>query len=207
MSEGFEVVESDPIYEGRVVRLRRDIVRMSDGATADREVVEHPGAVAVVALDADDHVVMVNQYRHPMGQRMDELPAGLLDVNGEPALAAAQRELTEEARLSAARWDVLLDLHTSPGFSTEAIRVFLARDLEVADHPPDFVVEHEEVSMAVFRLPLADAVDRVLAGTITNGTAVSGILAAAAARARGWHGLRPAGAPWPGRPRHVPEAS
>lgn len=206
-SDEYEVVASEPIFAGRVVRLRRDVVRMSDGATADREVVEHPGAVAVVALDADDRVVLVNQYRHPLARRLDELPAGLLDVHGELALAAAQRELVEEARLSAARWDVLVDLHTSPGFSTEAIRVFLARELTDAEHPADFVVEHEEIGMSVFRVPLDEAVSRVLAGAITNGTAVAGVLAAAVARARGWQGLRPADAPWPGRPAHVPEAA
>src|SRR4051794_19341062 len=98
---------------------------MPDGSQAFREIVDHPGAVGVLALDSQERVVLVNQYRHAVGRRLDELPAGLLDIAGEPALVAAQRELAEEAGLAAGQWDVLLDLHTSPGFSAEAIRIFL----------------------------------------------------------------------------------
>lgn len=195
-----EVLDSETVFDGRVVAVRRDNVRMSDGSSAWREVIEHPGAVAVVALDDAGQVVLVNQYRHPVRARLDELPAGLLDVDSEPPLAAAKRELAEEARLTAGRWDVLLDLHSSPGVSNEAIRVYLARDLHAAADD-DFHAEHEEATMTVAREALAGAVRRALAGTITNAIAVVGLLAAAHGRATGWRDLRPGDHPWPAVPQ------
>ncbi len=198
--EGYEVTASEPIFQGKIISLHRDTLRMPDGTSAQREIVDHPGAVGVVAVDDDGNVVLVNQYRPAVGRRLDELPAGLLDVDAEPAVIAAQRELAEEASLRAGRWDVLLDLNTSPGFSDEAIRIYLARDLDYAADPDGFVREHEEVAMTVSRVPLAEAVRRVLAGEITNAAAAAGLLAAEVARAAGWGGLRPAEAPWPDRP-------
>lgn len=198
--DDYEVLDSQTMFEGRVVTVRRDEVRMSDGSTAQREVVQHPGAVAVVALDEAGQVVLVNQYRHPVRARLDELPAGLLDVAGEAPLAAAQRELAEEAGLQAARWNVLVDLRSSPGISNEAIRVFLARGL--SDAPTaGFVREHEEATMRVEREPLAEAVQRTLAGDLTNAIAVAGLLAAVHGGATDWRDLRPADAPWPARPQ------
>jgi len=199
----YVVRSSEEIFRGRVLTLRRDIVAMPDGQEAAREVVDHPGAVGVLAIDDADRVVLVNQYRHPVGRNLDELPAGLLDVEGEPALSAARRELAEEAGLAAGRWDVLLDLHPSPGMSSEAIRIYLARDL-VSARADGFVAEHEEVGLTVSRVPLAECVNRALAGDITNAAAVAGIMAAAVARARDWAGLRPADAPWPDRPGAAP---
>lgn len=196
----YSVVESETVFSGRILTVRVDHVRMSDGHVADREVVEHIGAVAIVALDTDGSVVMVNQYRHPLQLRLDELPAGLLDVDGEPALDAARRELAEEAHLTAGTWDVLLDLYPSPGFSTEAIRVYLARELSSIDEGDRFVPEHEEITMTVHRVPLDEAVRRTLSGEITNATAVAGILAAQEGRRTGWATLRPADASWPARP-------
>jgi ADP-ribose pyrophosphatase len=198
--ESYPVTASETLFEGRVVSLRRDTVRMSDGALAVREVVEHPGAVGVVALDDDANVVLVNQYRHPVGRRLDELPAGLLDVAGESALAGAQRELAEEARLAADDWHVLVDLYPSPGMSSEAIRLYLARGLR--DQEPDalFTADNEELTLTVQRVPLAEAVLRAQAGELTNAAAVAGVLAAAQAQATGWAGLRPADAPWAARP-------
>jgi ADP-ribose pyrophosphatase len=201
MSEDHQLLNSEPVFRGKVITLLRDTIAMGDDDPAVREVVEHTGAVGVVALDEQDRIVMVNQYRHPVRARLDELPAGLLDVDGEPPLDAARRELAEEAALQADEWHVLLDLHTSPGFSNEAIRIFLARGLTEVGRPADFVVEHEEVGMTLRRVPLDDAVSRALAGDITNAAAVAGILAAGAARARGWRDLRPVDAPWPGRAR------
>lgn len=196
----YSVVESETVFSGRILTVRVDHVRMSDGEVADREVVEHIGAVAIVALDTDDTIVMVNQYRHPLGLRLDELPAGLLDVDGEPALEAAKRELAEEAHLRAATWDVLLDLYPSPGFSTEAIRIYLARDLASIDEDARFVPEHEEITMTVHRVPIDEAVRRTLSGEITNASAVAGILAAQEGRRTGWATVRPSDAPWPARP-------
>jgi 8-oxo-dGTP pyrophosphatase MutT (NUDIX family) len=194
---GYEVVGSDTKFKGALLTLRVDQVRMADGSVAAREVVRHPGAVAVVALDDAGRVVLVNQYRPAVGAQLDELPAGLLDVDGETALRAAQRELAEEAQLVADDWHVLLDIWSSPGFSNEAIRIFLARGLSPS--ADEHVAEHEESTMTVTREPLTEAVRRVLGGTITNATAVAGILAAVHGRATGWRDLRPADANWPAR--------
>jgi 8-oxo-dGDP phosphatase len=194
----FAVVGSRTIFEGSLLTLRADEVRMG-AQTATRETVDHPGAVAVVALDDEGRVVLVNQYRHPVRARLDELPAGILDVDTESAVEAARRELTEEAGLVAKRWDVLVDIYSSPGFSNEAVRIFLARDLRNAD-ADGFQPEHEEASLTVFREPLAEAVRRALTGSITNASAVAGLLAAVHGRATGWRDLRPVDAPWPARP-------
>jgi 8-oxo-dGTP pyrophosphatase MutT (NUDIX family) len=196
----YAVLGTESIFAGRVVSLRRDRVRMSDGSVAEREVVEHPGAVGVVALDDDGAVLLVNQYRHPVEARLDELPAGLLDVDGESALHAAQRELAEEAAVTATDWHVLADLFTSPGISNEAIRLYLARGLAPAPADEHFAPEHEELTLTVRRVQLAAAVSRVYAGELTNAAAVAGVLAAAQGQASGWAGLRPADAPWPARP-------
>jgi ADP-ribose pyrophosphatase len=195
-ADEYPLLSSRTLYDGAVVKLRLDTLRMSDGSQAEREIVGHPGAVSVAALDDEDRIVMVNQYRHAVRRRLDELPAGLLDVDGEDPLAAAQRELVEEAGLAADDWHVLLDLYSSPGFSDEAIRVFLARGLRDADPADDFVAEHEEVGMRVNRIPLEQAVQRALAGEISNASAVAGVLAADRARRSGWTGLRPADSPW-----------
>jgi 8-oxo-dGDP phosphatase len=199
-SREFEVLSSKTKFEGKVISVREDVIRMPDGSQATREIVGHLGAVVIAALDEHDRIVLVNQYRPPIRQRLDELPAGLLDVDGEAPLDAARRELAEEAQLQAGTWHTLLDLHTSPGFSDEAVRVFLARDLSPAERPDGFVVEHEEVSMTVHRLPLDEAVAQALSGGLTNAATVAGVLATAVARANGWHGLRPADAPWSFRP-------
>ncbi len=169
---------------------------MPGGAVARREVVEHFGAVAVVALDDHDRVAMVYQYRHPVGRRLWEIPAGLLDVGGEaPALTAA-RELHEEAGLAAENWSVLADIVTSPGFSDESVRIFLATGLSEIGRPE---AEHEEADLTLDWLPLAAAVQQVLAGEIVNSIAVAGILAAHAVSDRS--ALRPADSPWTDLPR------
>lgn len=196
----YPVLRSEPLYEGTVVSLRRDTVRMSDGSAAEREVVDHPGAVGVVALDEQENVLLVNQYRHPVQQRLEELPAGLLDVDGEHALAAAQRELAEEAGITAATWHVLVDLYTTPGMSNEAIRIFLARTLSPVPQDQRFRPEGEELTMTLRRVPLAHAVQAALSGRLTNAAAVAGILAVYACAAGGWAQLRPADSPWPARP-------
>jgi ADP-ribose pyrophosphatase len=196
------VTASEEIYRGRILTLRADHVRMPGGTEAVREVVVNPGAVAVVAVDGEDRVVLIRQYRHPVVRALWELPAGLLDVAGEPAEQTARRELFEEAHLAAAHWDLLVDLNSSPGFSTEAIRVFLARGLSTPD-AQRYAAEHEEADLVVRRVALDEAVGMVLAGEVTNAIAVAGILAAARARDAGWAGLRPVRAPWPDRPDYV----
>ena len=191
-----QVVSSERVYDGRIITVRKDEVSMPGETTSQRDVVEHPGAVGVVALDEQGRVLLVNQYRHPVRRRLDELPAGLLDVQGEPALETAKRELAEEAGYAADTWHVLVDTLTSSGMTDEAIRVFLARDLHQVDRD---VQEHEEVDMTTQWLPLEEAVARVMAGELENGMAAVGLLAADRAARSGYEGLRPADAPWPSR--------
>jgi 8-oxo-dGDP phosphatase len=188
--DGYRVVASEPLYEGRVISLRRDTVAMPGGGDSVREVVSHPGAVAVAAIDDEGRVVLLRQYRHPVGDYLWELPAGLRDEDGEPPLETAKRELAEEVLLAAERWSLLTTHYGSPGFCDELVLVYLAEGLSAVDRPVGFTVEHEELDMTVERVPLDEAVQRVFDGDIRNGTAVIGLLAAAQARA-GAPRLRP----------------
>jgi ADP-ribose pyrophosphatase len=183
-------------FTGRVFKVVTDTVGMPDGRDADRDLVRHTGAVGVVAVDPDGRVALVHQYRHPVRQMLWELPAGLLDLPGEKPFAAAQRELAEEAGLTASRWDLLLDLHTSPGYSDETIRVYLARDLSPAPHT-GHVPTAEEVELSMAWVDLDEAMAMAARGEITNAAAAAGLLAAGHARRGGWVGLRPVEAPWP----------
>ena len=190
------VLHSEVVYEGRIISVRKDVVSMPGDTSSQRDVVQHPGAVGVLALDGDNRVLLVTQYRHPVRRRLEELPAGLLDVDGEPALDAARRELAEEAGLAADTWHVLVDTLTSPGMTDEAIRVFLARDVSEVSRD---IQEHEELDMTAAWVDLDDAVGRVLAGEIENAMCVVGVLAADRAVRDGFSRLRPADAPWAAR--------
>jgi len=181
----YRVLDSETVFDGRVISLRRDTVAMPGGGNSVREVVAHPGAVAVVAVDDEGRVVLLRQYRHPVGSYLWELPAGLRDADGEPPLETAKRELAEEVLLAAERWSLLTTTYNSPGFSDELVLVYLAEGLTDVDRPEGFVVEHEELDMTIERVPLADAVQRVFDGDIRNASAVVGLLAAAQARASG----------------------
>ncbi|APU16329.1 MULTISPECIES: NUDIX domain-containing protein [Actinoalloteichus] len=193
----FGIVGSEDLYQGRVMALRVDEIAMPGGGTGRREVVEHPGAVAIVAVDDEGRVVLIHQYRHPLGRRLWELPAGLLDVAGEPAVDTARRELAEEAALSASRWSVLVDVAASPGFTDEVVRVFLALDLhEVAEMTAE---GNEEADLVVHRVPLDEAVRMVVAGEIVNASTSAGLLAARAVLT-GLAEARETTAPWPDRP-------
>ncbi|QBJ94692.1 NUDIX hydrolase [Rhodococcus sp. ABRD24] len=192
----FRTVDSREVYSGAIVALRVDRVAMPGGREADREIVEHHGAVAVAVLDDDERLVLIRQYRHALGRRLWELPAGLLDEPGEAPLVAARRELAEETGLAADRWSLLVDVALSPGFTDESVRVFLAEGLRDVGRP---AAHDEEADLEIARVPLADAVVMALRGEIVNATAVSGILALAAARSGGVV-LRPTEAPWPDRP-------
>jgi 8-oxo-dGTP pyrophosphatase MutT (NUDIX family) len=187
---------STVLAKGRIVTVRSDTVELPDGQLIDREVVEHPGAVAVLALDEQDRVLMIRQYRHPAGATLWEIPAGLRDVTGEPLLHTAERELLEEAGYRAASWHILADYLSSPGISTERLRVFLARDLSMVPAAErEYVRQDEEAYLTVAWVPLADAVQRAISGDLHNGVAIVGILSAYAARENGFRSLRQPGAP------------
>ncbi|MFI9456542.1 NUDIX domain-containing protein [Amycolatopsis sp. NPDC052450] len=192
----FTVASTRDVHIGRVVGLRVDEVVMPGGGTARREVVEHLGAVAVVALDDDGAVTLIHQYRHPIGRRLWELPAGLIDKAGEDPVGAAERELVEEVGLSAERWETLVDVAASPGFTDEVVRVYLARGLSEVDRE---VLGDEEADLVIRKFPLAEAVRMALAGELVNGSTVGGVLAAHAVLS-GAASARPADAPWEDRP-------
>ena len=172
----YEVVRSEHKYDGTIVTVRVDTVTEPDGSEADREVVEHVDAVAVVALDEQQRVLLIRQYRQPFQQYLWELPAGLCDQPGEAPLAAAGRELAEETGLKAAQWSTLVDVRPSPGMSTEVARVYQATQLNQQQRSGG--AEGEETDLRTQWLPLADALRQVIDGRITNGLAVAGLLAA-----------------------------
>ncbi len=192
------VTESTTAWSGRIVDMVEDHVVVVEGEEpVVRQYTRHPGAVAVVVMRGEEgaeEILLLRQYRHPVNASLWEIPAGLLDIPGEDSRVAAERELAEEADLKAARWDVLVDFFTSPGGSTEPLRVFLARDLEATE--TSFEREDEEATMEYAWVSLSDALDWVLAGRLHNPSTVIGILSAHAARGRGWEGLREPGAPW-----------
>ena len=196
------VVAAHTIHHGMVWDVVSERVDLGEAGEVTREFVRHPGAVSVVALDEDDRVAFVQQYRHPVRMLEWELPAGLLDVEGEDPWLAAARELHEEADLVAGRWHVLAEYFSSPGGMDEALRVYLARDLGAVPEHERHTREHEELGMPVRWVPLDEAHDAVLAGRIHNPSAVIGVLAAHASRASGWATLRPHDTPWPAHPAH-----
>jgi ADP-ribose pyrophosphatase len=190
------VTGSEELARGRLLAVRRDMVTMPDGSRVGRELIEHPGAVAVVALDDEGRVLLIRQYRHPAGALLWEVPAGLRDIDGEPLLETGQRELLEETGYRAADWRVLADIFTSPGCSTERLRIYLARGVtEVPAAERDYVPAEEEADLEVAWVPLDEAVRRFLAGDLHNGVAGVGILSAYAARSGGFRALREVSAP------------
>lgn len=176
----FETLDSRVVHDG-FSTVRVDRVRMPDGKESDREVVEHDDAVAVVPLFDDGTVVLLRQYRHPVGRYLLEVPAGKLDVEGEPAADAARRELAEEVGLAAGRLDHLTTFHNSAGWCDERTHLYLGRDLSATDRPDGFELEHEEADMEVVRIPLDDALDGISRGEITDAKTVLGLLLAARA--------------------------
>lgn len=190
--ERHPLVSRRTLHQGRVWDVATETFDYA-GAPITREVILHPGAVAILALDDDERVLLIRQYRHPIRTRSWEVPAGLLDVAGEAPLVAAQRELGEEADLAAATWHVLADFQNSPGGSDEAIRVYLARDVSAL---PAFARHDEEADIEVRWVQLDDVVDAVLARRVQSPSLVVGALAAQASRSRGWSTLGPGDEPW-----------
>ncbi|MEV1022744.1 NUDIX hydrolase [Streptomyces sp. NPDC050264] len=204
-AEKWEVRATETPFVGNKTSVRTDDVVMPDGSVARRDYQVHPGSVAILALDDQERVLVLKQYRHPVSMKLWEIPAGLLDIPGENPLHAAQRELYEEAHVKAEDWRVLTDVYTTPGGCSEAVRIFLARDLSEAEGDR-FEVEDEEADMELARVPLADLVQGVLAGDLHNNCLVVGALslsAVLAGSAGGVDGLRPAEAEWPARPFEV----
>ncbi|MFF9096362.1 NUDIX domain-containing protein [Streptomyces sp. NPDC014776] len=198
--EEWEIRATRTPFTGAKTSVRTDDVVMPDGSVASRDYQVHPGSVAVLALDEEDRVLLINQYRHPVRHKLWEIPAGLLDVPGENPLHAAQRELYEEAHVKAEDWRVLTDVYTTPGGCDEAVRIFLARGLSEAEGER-FAAEHEETDMQHARVPLQELVRGILAGDLHNTCLVVGVLSLVAARqGDGLDSLRPASAPWPARP-------
>ena len=179
VSDPAEVVESAAVFDGHIWDVRRESFRFGD-AELTRDFVDHPGAVAVLAIDDEDRVLLINQYRHPVRGREWELPAGLLDVAGEPPLEAAQRELAEEADLQAAEWSELVIFHTSPGGSNELLHVFEARGL--SDSPEPFARMDEEAELVPRWIPFAELVSAVLEGRLRNSILIVAVLTAHARR-------------------------
>lgn len=170
------VLDSELVYRGRVWDVRSDTVAYGDGRIV-RQYVDHPGAAAIVAIDDDGRVLLIQQYRHPIRHRDWEIPAGLLDMEGETPLETARRELAEEADLVAASWESLVSIFTTPGGNDEVVHLFLARGLSPAGevHPR----EDEEADIRLEWVPIAEVVDGILAGRLRNGILAVGVLAAA----------------------------
>ncbi|MEJ2864816.1 NUDIX hydrolase [Actinomycetospora flava] len=193
----FAVVDTETLYEGPIFALRRDKVRMPGGRIAGREKVEHFGAVAIAALDEDDRLVMIYQYRPALGRRIWEMPAGLLDEAGENPVVAAQRELVEEVGIEADDWSTLVDIVGCPGFADESVRVYLARGLRSVERPASG--DDEEADLVIRRIPLDDLITGAMSGALVNGPCVAGVFAAAAVR-DGRSAARPVDAEWLDRP-------
>lgn len=200
------VLDHRRIWSGPIFTVDDDEVALAPGQQpVARQVVAHHDAVSIVALregedssqpDGAPEILMVRQYRHPVRAALWEIPAGLLDLPGEEPVAAAQRELAEETDHAASRWEVLADFYASPGFTTEGVRVFLARNLRLIPHEQRTARQAEEAEFEPTWVALEDVVQAVIDGRIHNPSTVVGALAAERARARGYTGLRAPDAPW-----------
>ncbi|WP_035270446.1 NUDIX hydrolase [Desulfitibacter alkalitolerans] len=173
MSNRENTISSQCFFEGRILRLRVDKVELKGGRIGQREIVEHPGAVAIVAITQDKKVLLVTQYRKPMEKELMEIPAGKLEKNEIP-LSCAQRELLEETGYVANNWQELLAVYTSPGFSNEKVVIFLATDLSRTLNTP---MDTEEISHLDL-LPLGEVIDLIKENKIEDAKTAAGILAA-----------------------------
>jgi len=177
--QSWPVHEVERIWEGPApFSVRRDMISVPGRPeeTFGRLVLEHPGAVVILALDEQERALVLHQYRHPAGIRFVELPAGLLDVEGEDPVVAAQRELREEGLVVAQRWTHLFTTYSSPGLSSEKIAYYLAQDLSPADDRGDFVPAHEEADMTLAWVPVGDLLAGVREGRITDGPTAQAVL-------------------------------
>lgn len=170
---GFVRQGVEAIYAGQVIDVYRASVRTPDGHVVERDVVGHPGAVAVVAIDANDRVILERQYRAAPDCNLLEIPAGKRDIEGEPPAQTARRELIEETGFDATSWTELGSFYNSPGFTDEFSTVFLATDLiEVGSD----LQGPEELAMEIVAMPLADVWRAITAGEIVDGKSLIGLL-------------------------------
>jgi len=176
--ESWPVLSSRDIHrDDWVVAVREDtITRPEGGEPFDRLVVEHPGAAMVLAIDDEHRVLVLSQYRHPVRERVYQLPAGVLDEPGESPLEVAKRELREEAEYAAASWTPLISYLVSPGFTDQRFHVFLARELSHVGRG-DFELEHEEMDLVTEWVRFTDLLDDVTAGRVEDGGLVTAVLA------------------------------
>lgn len=184
--QSWPVVASEDLHRDEwVVAFRADTMHRPEHPDEQfrRLVVEDPGAVIVLAIDEDDRVVVLRQYRHPVQMRLIELPAGKLDMEGEDPLVAAARELREEVGVRAREWTHLMTTYASPGITAETHALYLARGLEDVDR--DFDLHHEEADMTVERVPFADLLEAVLDGRVADAPVATAVLAYEVLRERG----------------------
>ena len=163
-------IDSREVFRGRIIRVRQDTVRLPDGREAQREVVEHPGGVAILAIDSEDRVLLVRQYRYPFERVLAEIPAGKREP-GEPPFITAQRELQEEVGATADTWTELGTLIPSPGCYGETLYLYMAQDLHFGATHPD-----EDEFLEPLRVPLDEAVRQCMDGTLTDAKTVAAIL-------------------------------
>jgi ADP-ribose pyrophosphatase len=187
------ITQRETVFTGRVWNVEHERFDYN-GEEISRDYVDHTGAVAVLVLDESDRFLAIQQYRHPIRMREWEIPAGLLDIAGENALFAAQRELAEEVDLVADTWNVLTDYYTSPGGSNEIVRIFLARDIRPTSET--YQRTEEEADMVMRWVEMDEAVDAVLAGRVCNSILQIAVLAADASKNRGWASLKQADEHW-----------
>jgi ADP-ribose pyrophosphatase len=171
MLEPDDVIESKPVYEGRILKMRVDTIRLPDGKTGTREIVEHRGAVAIVPLIDPQTVIMVRQYRSAARQVLLEIPAGTREVD-EDEDTCARRELAEETNYQATHLIKLFQSYVAPGYSSELIHVYLAYGISYADGTPD-----DDEFVEVEKVPLADVPDMIARGDIQDGKSIGGLLA------------------------------
>jgi len=175
-AQAWDVASTTERYSSPFLSVRTDVIVDPTGEQHERVVVQPRGAVAVLALDEDSRVLLVEQYRHPVGARLLELPAGTLDVDGESALAAAQRELVEEGDVTAAAWEELLELTSTPGYSTERWQLYRATDLSPVPHHERAQRHAEEADLEQWWMPLDEAVRAVFDGRISNALAIAAVM-------------------------------
>jgi len=178
------VASTTPRYESVFLKVRTDAIVDPTGEVHERVVVQPRGAVAVLALDEESRVLLVEQYRHPVGARLLELPAGTLDVEGESPLAAAQRELIEEGDVAAATWEEMLEMSSTPGYSTERWQLYRATDLSPVPHDERAARHAEEADLEQWWMPLDEAEQAIFDGRISNALAIAGILSEVVRRSR-----------------------